>query len=143
MLAVLLLLMLLTLQHILIEWSVVPLVFGAVGALWLNMVLWAGVALVRRCIAASGIIKRRPAWFFAELALIALGTAVVFFPHQRQNHYVSTLAQRFSWLGPSDLSYRWHWGLSVLLARTLPAYNCFKLTNRRHFSVVLFPLLPC
>ena len=41
--AVLLTVVLFMMQHLLIEWSVVPMILGSVGALWLNTLLWAGV----------------------------------------------------------------------------------------------------
>ena len=102
-----------TLQHVLIEWSVIPFVFGAVGALWLNMLLWAGIGFGGVVLLLRVLAKRQPAWFFVELALIALGTAVVFFPHQYK------IIMRPLWL--SDLAWSIglepsvHWGLSALL----------------------------
>ena len=84
-------------------------VFGAVGALWLNMLLWAGVGFGGVVLLLRILAKRQPTWFFIELALIALGTAVVFFPHQYKIIMRPTLAQR-SWLGLSDSSRQLHWG---------------------------------
>ena len=59
-------------QYLLIEWSVVPMLLGAVGALWLNTLLWAGVGFGGFVLVLRILAKRQSTWFFIELALIAL-----------------------------------------------------------------------
>ena len=138
--AVLLMMVLFIVQHLLIEWSIVPVLFGAKGALWLNMVLWAGFGFGGFVILLRVLAKRQPAWFFIELALIALGTAVVFFPHQYK------IIMRPLWL--SDLA--WSMGLEpsmalgiigASLATLLSVLTVFEQSNRRHVSILVFPLL--
>ncbi len=138
--AVLLTMVLFTLEYLLIEWSIVPSVFGAVGALWLDTVLWSGIGFGGFVLLLRVLAKRQAAWFFIELALIALGTAVVFFPHQYK------IIMRPLWL--SDLA--WSIGLEpsmalgiigASLATLLSVLTVFEQSNRRHASVVVFPIL--
>lgn len=138
--AVLLMMMLFVVQHLLIEWSIVPVLFGPKGALWMNMVLWAGVGFGGFVLLLRVLAKRQPVWFFIELALIALGTAVVFFPHQYK------IIMRPLWL--SDIA--WSMGLEpsmalgiigASLATLLSVLTVFEQSNRRHVSILVFPLL--
>ena len=138
--AVLLMIMLFVVQHLLIEWSIVPVLFGPKGALWMNMVLWAGVGFGGFVLLLRVLAKRQPVWFFIELALIALGTAVVFFPHQYK------IIMRPLWL--SDIA--WSMGLEpsmalgiigASLATLLSVLTVFEQSNRRHVSILVFPLL--
>ena len=135
-----LLLLLFGAQHILIEWSVVPMVVGAVGALWLDTILWAGLGFGGFVLALRVFARRQRVWFFIELALIAFGTAVVFFPHQYK------IIMRPLWL--SDLA--WSIGIEpsialgligAVLATLLSVLTVFEQSNRRHWSILLFPIL--
>ena len=92
-LSVLLLLALLTLQHILIEWSVVPFVFGAVEALWLNMILWAGVGFGGVVLLLRVLAKRQAAWFLSNSHSLRSELQWCSF-HINIKYHASTLAQR-------------------------------------------------
>ncbi len=137
---VLLFLLVALFRHIVLDWSIVPTLLGSVGALWLDMVLWVGIGFGSTVLTLRVLAKRYTFWFFVELALIALGTAVIFFPHQYK------IIMRPLWL--SDLA--WSMGLEpsialgligAVLATVLSILTVLEQSNRRHFSVVLFPLL--
>ena len=137
---VVLLLLVAGLQHLLLDWSIVANLLSAKTTLWLDTVLWAGMGFGSFVLLFRLLAKRQAFWFFLETALIALGAAVAFFPHQYK------IIMRPLWL--SDLA--WSIGLEpsmalgivgAVLATILSILTVFEQSKRRHFSVVLFPLL--
>jgi transglutaminase-like putative cysteine protease len=127
-------------QHAVLDWSLIASVVGPVQTLWLDTILWAGVGLGSLVLLLRVLAKRSSFWFFVEMSLIALGTAVIFFPHQYK------IIMRPLWL--SDLA--WSIGLEpsmalgligAALATCLSVLTVFEQSNRRHVSVVIFPLL--
>ena len=128
------------LQHAVLDWSLIAGFVGPVQTLWLDTLLWAGLGLGSLVLLLRVLAKRSSFWFFVEMSLIALGTAVIFFPHQYK------IIMRPLWL--SDLA--WSVGLEpsmalgligAALATCLSVLTVFEQSKRRHVSVVIFPLL--
>lgn len=114
--------------------------FSPVDVLALHLYCWAGFGVGSVVLGLRLLAQKSRAWFFVELAMIALATAVIFFPHQYK------IVIRPLWL--SDLA--WSMGLEpsvalgfvgVGLASILSILTVLDRSRRVHISIVLLPLL--
>ncbi len=120
--------------------TMVSILFGPTGALFLRSIVLSGLISAVVVTAFRILAKRSGAWFAIELAAITISCAVAFFPHQYK------IILRPLWL--SDLA--WSNGLEpsvalgaigVLLASTLGVLTVFDRSRRLHLTVVLLPML--
>ena len=114
--------------------------FGPKMVLTLHLWFTAGFGFATLVLGFRLLAKKSRTWFFFEMALIALSTAVIFFPHQYK------IVIRPLWL--SDLA--WSMGLEpsvalgfvgVALASLLSILTVLDRSRRVHVSIVLLPLL--